>query len=108
MATWTYGGATEPLAISGRADDAYKASAFPGLGGLAAASTQLPELGQQGPGIPVTEAIWWRDFAFWARQEFIRRAKISSPGITSVAVAANNGAGDANGIGTLTIQIGTN
>jgi hypothetical protein len=91
----------------GKADDTYKASAFPGLGGLVQAGTYLPEMGQRGAGIPVTEAIWWRDFAWWVRQEFIRQAKLKSPNISNVVMAANNGTGDAYGIGTLTITLAT-
>ncbi len=107
MSSWTFDGASEPVLTQGKADDTYKASAFPGLGGLAQASTILPEFGQKGAGIAVTEAIWWRDFAWWCRQEFIRRAKLQSPNITNVVMAANNGTGDAYGIGVLTITLAT-
>ena len=105
MSAWTYDGTTEPVVSAGRPDDAYKASAFPGLGGLVQPGSINPEVGQLGAGIGVTEAIWWRDFVWWCRQEFIRRAKVLSPNVVNVAMAANNGTGDAYGIGTLTITI---
>ena len=96
-----------PAATMRRPDDADKTLAFPAVTLPTYAGGVLPELGQRAAGIPVTHAAWWQDFAWWARQEFVRRSQMQGPAITNVAVSANNGAGDSAGIGTLTLTIST-
>ena len=109
MSTWTYPGTVSPLADSGKPDDGAKTQAFPGLAMGTYAGGVLPQIGQQGLIGTVgtgTNAAWWRDFALYCEQEFARRAKMQ-PNITNIWCAANNGAGDANGIGTLQVILVT-
>lgn len=57
------------------------------------------------PAIPSGQAAWWTDFVSATGKEFVRQAGLMGNRPSTVSISANNGAGDANGLGTLTIVI---
>lgn len=86
MAGWTYTGVAKPVSLHLNPDGDQKAAAFPAL-----AAGNLGFL---------------QDFAYATGQDFaleLRRQGIAA----TLLVSANNGAGDVNGIGTLTITLTT-
>ena len=84
MAGWTYTGAAKPVVLHQDPDGDQKVAAFPALAA-----------GNLG---------FYQDFAYKVGQAFALELQRRGIGAT-LAVSANNGAGDANGIGTLTITL---
>ena len=91
MAGWTYTSTATPIksVSGGSVDGGLKATAFPAVG----ASTQ------EG---------WWQDFAYDVAIKFAAEAQKRSRSLpTNIVIGANNGTGDSQGIGTLTIVLTT-
>ena len=84
MAGWTFTGVAKPVTLHQNPDGDQKAAAFPALAA-----------GNLG---------FYQDFAYKVGQAFAQELRRQGIGAT-LAVSANNGAGDVQGIGTLTITL---
>lgn len=84
MAGWTFTGVAKPVQLHQNPDGDQKVAAFPALAA-----------GNLG---------FYQDFAYKVGQLFALELKRQGIGATLV-VSANNGAGDVNGIGVLTIAL---
>jgi len=89
MAGWTYSGNSVALGSAHGVDDGEKVTTIPST-------------------ITAGEAAWWPHFAWQVLQEYVQWINTQRHGtIATVAISANNGAGDTNGVGTLTITLVT-